>query len=142
MHLQHLGYRKLPTGANAITQGEEGREFFIILKGSVSVLVKDPSNGEESQVAVLGPGGSFGDLALMEPNSIRRASCQCLDDTAFATLHQTAYERCVSQLVHSRWCQAGMHGIQLSVILNLTQLGLIALAMMTTLAVVCCYCWA
>lgn len=93
--LQHLGYRKLELGVNAITQGEEGREFFIILKGSVSVLVQDPTTGTESQIAVLGPGGSFGDLALMEPKSIRRASCQCREDTAFAVLHQTAYEQCV-----------------------------------------------
>lgn len=90
---QHLGYRKLELGVNAITQGEEGREFFIILKGSVSVLVQDPTTGTESQIAVLGPGGSFGDLALMEPKSIRRASCQCREDTAFAVLHQTAYEQ-------------------------------------------------
>lgn len=82
-------------GEYAITQGEEGLEFFIILKGSVCVLVRDPTDNEESQIAVLGPGGSFGDLALMEANSVRRASCQCREDTAFAVLHRTAYEQCV-----------------------------------------------
>lgn len=92
--MQQLGYRKLPAGEYAITQGEEGREFFIILQGSVSVLVRDPNEDMETQIAVLGPGGSFGDLALMEANSLRRASCRCIDDTAFAVLHRAAYEQC------------------------------------------------
>lgn len=133
MGLQHLGYRKLPSGANAITQGEEGREFFIILKGSVSVLVKDPGNGEESQIAVLGPGGSFGDLALMEPNSIRRASCQCREDTAFAILHQMAYEQCVSASVPCAVLPAWCTCRQLSLIIKLTPSRWPALPMLSTL---------
>ena len=47
-----------------ITAGEEGDRFYIIEKGTCAVYVPDESSGMK-EVAKLGPGESFGELALM-----------------------------------------------------------------------------
>ena len=44
-----------------VTEGEAGREFYVVLSGEVSVVV----GGKE--VAVLGEGDWFGELAIIDP---------------------------------------------------------------------------
>ena len=48
-------------GATLVTQGEAGREFFVVLSGEVAVAV----DGQE--VAVLHEGEWFGELAIIDP---------------------------------------------------------------------------
>lgn len=47
-----------------VRQGEEGDSMFVLLRGSVSVVLND-GHGRMEQVATLGPGGFFGEMSLM-----------------------------------------------------------------------------
>ena len=48
-------------GAVLLREGEDGRECFVLLSGEVSVTV------DGTEVAVLGDGAVFGELALIDP---------------------------------------------------------------------------
>ena len=49
--------RRVAAGTTIVKEGENGSEFFVILDGTVSV------SRQGRQVATLGPGGAFGELA-------------------------------------------------------------------------------
>ncbi len=50
----------LPEGKALVTQGEGGHECFVIVEGSASVRI------DGNEVATLGPGDHFGELALLD----------------------------------------------------------------------------
>ena len=50
----------VPAGRVLCTQGEGGDEFFVILEGEVAVSI------DHTEVATLGPGEFFGELALLD----------------------------------------------------------------------------
>lgn len=52
-----------PAGTRVVAEGEPGDSFFVILRGSVKVAVDD--FGQEKQVATLGPGSFFGEIAVI-----------------------------------------------------------------------------
>lgn len=60
-----------PKGAAVITQGQEGRDLFVIFKGSAAVYRED--NAERRQVGTLVAGDVFGEMALIG-DGLRRAS--------------------------------------------------------------------
>ena len=75
--ISRLEARDYPPGAAIIRQGEAATEFFIIIEGHARLTKRDP-NGEEKEVARLGPGDSFGgtDLLTGGPSTV---SASCLD---------------------------------------------------------------
>jgi hypothetical protein len=56
-HSEHI---KIPAGREMTTEGTTGHEFYVILDGKATV-----TRGGK-QVAVLGPGDSFGELSLLD----------------------------------------------------------------------------
>jgi CRP/FNR family transcriptional regulator, cyclic AMP receptor protein len=61
---------RLPTvdlapGAVVFREGEQGREFFVILEGEMEVL-KQSKQGREARVALLGPGNWFGEMSILD----------------------------------------------------------------------------
>eukprot|EP00347_Sterkiella_histriomuscorum_P005721 403355524 len=131
---KRLRYHYCAPGKNAITHGERGDQFYIILDGQVGVFVPIPkqqliemqkqqqlrsmaiadqstrsprsiknkrstSTAQDSnnfiegfrEVAQLGPGKSFGELALIQ-NKPRAATIRCYQETHFATLDKFDYE--------------------------------------------------
>jgi CRP-like cAMP-binding protein len=55
-----LKQRRYEAGRAVVTEGESGVGFFVVAEGSASVSIE----GEE--VAMLGPGDCFGEIALLE----------------------------------------------------------------------------
>jgi len=55
----------VPEGRRVITQGEPGDEFYVLLEGTVGVRIR-AADGAETQVATLGRGEFFGEIALLE----------------------------------------------------------------------------
>ena len=58
----------IPAGKVLVEQGKPGFEFFLILQGEATV------RRNNKKVATLGPGGSFGELALLT-RLTRNATC-------------------------------------------------------------------
>jgi CRP-like cAMP-binding protein len=60
------------------TTRQSGEEFFVIAHGSVSVTAQK-SGGPESQIATLGPGDVFGEMALLTDEP-RNATVSAVED--------------------------------------------------------------
>jgi putative ABC transport system ATP-binding protein len=56
-----------------IRQGDLGETFYLIRSGTVDVMRRAGTGGQEHHVATLGPGACFGEHALME-DELRNAS--------------------------------------------------------------------
>lgn len=86
-------------GEIIICQGEEGDNFYIVEAGKYSVEV----DGRE--VVQIGPGGSFGELALMY-NAPRAATVKALEDGGllYAVDRQT-FRRVIIDLAHEKRCK-------------------------------------
>ncbi|RMQ48666.1 cAMP-regulatory protein [Pseudomonas cichorii] len=81
--LPHAQRRRCAAKSNIICAGEKSESLFIILKGSVTILIED-DEGREMIVAYLNSGDFFGELGLFEPEgreSVRsawvRAKTEC-----------------------------------------------------------------
>lgn len=51
----------VPTGKVLTREGDPGREFFVVVEGRARVTV-----GDRGRLAPLGPGGSFGEMSLID----------------------------------------------------------------------------
>jgi CRP/FNR family cyclic AMP-dependent transcriptional regulator len=72
-------------GQAVVTEGAAGADFFVILDGRARV------ERHGTKVAELGPGGFFGDLALLD-RAPRNASVIAETDMALAKLGQRAFD--------------------------------------------------
>jgi L-tyrosine C(3)-methyltransferase len=79
---------RVEAGHTLCRQGEPGEEFFLILEGEVEI----ERDGE--QVARLGPGGFFGELALLA-NRPRTATVGAITDTTLLVLDRRGFRRVV-----------------------------------------------
>jgi CRP-like cAMP-binding protein len=66
--VQKLKIKIIPKGENIIRTGEIASEMYFIMKGIVKVF-----NSEGQVIAVLGKGHNFGEMALIQENSLRNA---------------------------------------------------------------------
>lgn len=81
-------------------EGDAADNFYIILTGTVSVLVHSQrvSGREEMrQLAVLRPGDAFGELALIS-NQPRMAGIMCRENSLLAYLHKDDYKRILAKI--------------------------------------------
>ena len=97
---KHMGWATFEADSCVFRRGDPGDAFFIILEGSVKILVPGkPSDLPEfpglKEVAEIGPGSSFGDLALMH-NKPRSGTILCTSPTLLAVLPRHVY-RIISQ---------------------------------------------
>lgn len=71
--------RQYRAGETIVKEGEQAVAFFMISKGRVDVMQRAGS-GNENKLAELGPGGFFGDMALLTGDP-RVATIRALEDT-------------------------------------------------------------
>jgi CRP/FNR family cyclic AMP-dependent transcriptional regulator len=76
----------VPPGRAIVTEGSAGADFFVILDGTARV------ERHGTPVAELGPGGFFGDLALLD-RAPRNASVIAESDMLLAKLGQRAFDQ-------------------------------------------------
>ena len=76
--------RRFLRGEALVRQGEPGRGLYVLLSGRVKV-VKEIADGEELQVAALGPGDFFGEMAVLD-GAPRSASVIASEDTEVLVL--------------------------------------------------------
>ena len=85
-------------GQVIIRQGEEGDNFYIVEAGRYAVEI----DGKE--VVQIGPGGSFGELALMY-NAPRAASVKALEDGTLYAVDRITFRRVIIDLAHEKRCK-------------------------------------
>jgi CRP/FNR family cyclic AMP-dependent transcriptional regulator len=85
---KHAESVEAPAGKVIVTEGAAGAEFFVILAGTARV----ERHGKE--VAKLGPGGFFGDLALLD-RAPRNASVIAESEMRLAKLGQRAFDELI-----------------------------------------------
>jgi CRP-like cAMP-binding protein len=77
--------------------GTKGTTFYIILKGSVAVMIPDWKNlGELKEIAALKAGMSFGEMALLL-DAPRNATIKCKEDCDFAVVHRKEFNEVLAK---------------------------------------------
>jgi cAMP-dependent protein kinase regulator len=79
-------------GTEIIKQGERGDEFFIILEGECDVWKREDGADAPHEVAVLGPGAFFGELALLN-DAPRAATVVAKADCKLIKLDRASFHR-------------------------------------------------
>lgn len=82
-------HKTLKAGEVLFKIGEEGRELYLIAKGELGLIL---ANG--TQVATLGPGQFFGEMALFE-DAPRSAEAKALSDVQLLLLSRTQLKRVI-----------------------------------------------
>ena len=86
-----MQYLAADAGREIFRQGDVGNHFYVILSGSVEVLIRDPHTNANNRVATLYTGDSFGELALLEEGNVRAAGIVAREDSEFLTLGRELY---------------------------------------------------
>lgn len=86
-----LRERRFKRGEVIFHLGDPGDSLFVIARGTVKILVSDEEGGDAAILTTIGPGGFFGELALLD-GAPRSASAVALDPTTALVLHRDAFE--------------------------------------------------
>lgn len=85
--------RKYAKNTVIVTEGDTNQSLYVIVSGRAKVFVTD-SEGREMILRLLGPGESFGELALLD-DAPRSASVMTTEPTELLILSRPDFERCV-----------------------------------------------
>lgn len=92
--LKRAYINRYPKRSTVVAFGTESRSLYLILKGSVSVIIKE-DNDREIVVAYLNPGDFFGEMGLFEQNAQRsaeirtRSTCEIAEIT-YENFHEVS----------------------------------------------------
>ena len=90
--LRHFEQRQYPTRTVILAAGECSRSLFLILDGSVSVLVQDDADEEHKMVvSYLNPGDFFGEMGLFEHDDAERSAF--VETRTACTVAEISYDR-------------------------------------------------
>jgi CRP/FNR family cyclic AMP-dependent transcriptional regulator len=64
--LSHCHRRRYPAKSTIIYAGDQGNTLYYIIKGSVTVVIEDDSDGKEMILAYLNPGDFVGEMGLFD----------------------------------------------------------------------------
>ena len=78
-------------GETIFTEGSTGREMYVVLEGSVDIQVCNKT------LDVTGPGGVFGEMALID-SSARSATAIAKDDCTLASVDEKQFLRLVDRI--------------------------------------------
>jgi CRP/FNR family cyclic AMP-dependent transcriptional regulator len=80
---------KATAGSALFSEGEDGNGLYVIDRGLLKIVVRSPA-GEERIVAIIGPGGIVGELAIID-GLPRSASAIVMQDCEFRFIDRTAF---------------------------------------------------
>ncbi len=89
--IQRAEYRMVPAGSMVCRQGDPGDSFFMIKSGTVRIYRKTEEN-IETELALLGPGGSFGEMALLT-GAPRAANVMVVKDAELTSLSKEHFDK-------------------------------------------------
>jgi CRP-like cAMP-binding protein len=98
---ESMHYEIFPSSSFICRSGEIGDKFYVILSGTVKVLVTNKEDESTTEVAKLGEGSSFGEYALLY-NQPRMASVLCISETELAVLSKQSYLQILGKIDNKR----------------------------------------
>lgn len=81
--------RRYRDGEIIVREGEPGSEMFLIISGEVKIVKE--KEGVETVLAYLKPGEIFGEMALVEENSLRSATAKAHGDTTVLAMDKAEF---------------------------------------------------
>jgi CRP-like cAMP-binding protein len=81
--------RHYDTGAVIVREGQGGIAFFVVTSGSV-VVTRADSSGQQHEIRTIGPGGSFGEMALFSDRP-RAGTVTAVEPTDCLALHRLEF---------------------------------------------------
>lgn len=87
--------REVPSNSIIFRQGDAADGFYIVSSGKVRIFIS-PEKGMERELAVLGPGESFGEVALLTGES-RTASVETIGETRLLVLGKDDFDRLLTE---------------------------------------------
>jgi peroxiredoxin (alkyl hydroperoxide reductase subunit C) len=93
--VEHAEHVSVPAGETIIAEGEQADRFYVITSGEVTVT-RRTSEGEEIQLATLGPGQFFGEVGILAETR-RMATVRATDDVELLALTWQEFQEIVEQ---------------------------------------------
>lgn len=94
--LEGLQVFEFHRGEKICVQGEAGDTFFVVQQGSLEVSVRRGSLSLSKQVAILGPGDCFGEMALLR-QAPRNATVECRTPSRIFVLPSRHFQAVLEQ---------------------------------------------
>ncbi|EAR87410.2 cyclic nucleotide-binding domain protein (macronuclear) [Tetrahymena thermophila SB210] len=95
--VRYLRYEDRAADQIVFEQGERGTRFYIILQGSVHILIRLPEKGnvnkfKQQKINTIHAGKAFGEVALMNDNTTRTATIKAAEFCRFAYLEKEDFK--------------------------------------------------
>ncbi len=99
---KYMHTRSFSNGDHIFLQGDPGVGFYFILSGKVDIFVDDKvfepeASGDLRYVISLIKGDYFGELALLQNNSVRTATATCMEPTSLLGLFKPDMENLINE---------------------------------------------
>lgn len=91
----YFGISKIAAGESVFEEGDAGTFMCVVYSGGISVI-KANQNEEPVEVATLGPGRAFGEMAVLDGER-RSASCRAATDSVLLTLSKEALDKMLEE---------------------------------------------
>jgi CRP-like cAMP-binding protein len=91
--LENMTQAEFPAGQVLAQQGRVGREFLVVVEGRARVTI------DEREVAVLGPGDFFGEMALLDGGP-RTATVVAITDLVVDVMSHQEFDRVLTESPH------------------------------------------
>ncbi|KAL4465960.1 hypothetical protein ABPG74_004197 [Tetrahymena malaccensis] len=98
--VRYLRYEDRAADQTVFEQGERGTRFYIILQGSVHILIRLPEKGnvnkfKQQKINTIHAGKAFGEVALMNDNTTRTATIKAAEFCRFAYLEKEDFKNII-----------------------------------------------
>lgn len=81
----------LPAGETLFREGDIGNSMFVIMLGGVKVMKRN-EHGDDEELARLGSGDCFGEMAVLDSGHARISTISALEQTALLVISQPQVE--------------------------------------------------
>ena len=86
-----------PAGQSVVRQGDRATAFYVVRRGRVRVVERNEETGAERTLRVLGPGESFGELALIQ-GAKRSATVRAIEETEVFEVGKGTFDRLLADM--------------------------------------------
>ncbi|MEX2457611.1 MAG: cyclic nucleotide-binding domain-containing protein [Actinomycetota bacterium] len=90
--------RAVRRGQTVVRQGERAEAFYVVRRGTLLVVERDPDTGAERPLRLLGPGEAFGELGLTA-SAPRSASVRALEHAEVFEVDKSTFDRLLADMV-------------------------------------------